>query len=211
MTRTPCDSGGSEHLVEHHRLLATPSIRGIEKPYTSASITATLWPCWASATARLAVTEDLPTPPLPEEISSGRVREPGSLKGMARPSAWPWAGWEPAVDAGVAVEALAQLGALVVGHHGEVEGDVVDAGQARTAPVTRLVISARSGHPATVRATRTATRPPCDVDRADHAEVDDRAVQLGVLDRAQRFDDLVGGDGHGGGLLTPGISPIGDR
>ena len=31
-----------------------------------------------------------------------------------------------------------------------------------------------------------------DVDAADHAEVDDRAVQLGVLDRSQRLDDLLG-------------------
>ena len=46
-----------------------PSMRGIEKPQTSASTTATLWPRWASATARFVVTDDLPTPPLPDAIS----------------------------------------------------------------------------------------------------------------------------------------------
>jgi len=35
----------------------------------------------------LVVTLDLPTPPLPDEISSGRVFDPGSEKGIVRPSA----------------------------------------------------------------------------------------------------------------------------
>jgi hypothetical protein len=38
-------------------------------PYTSASITPTWKPAWASATARLAATVDFPTPPLPDEIA----------------------------------------------------------------------------------------------------------------------------------------------
>ena len=75
-------------------------MRGIEKPQTSASTTATDLPCWASAMARLVVTDDLPTPPLPDAISSTRVLDAGSANGMARPSAWPWAGWVPAVAAG---------------------------------------------------------------------------------------------------------------
>jgi hypothetical protein len=37
---------------------------------------------------RLVVTDDLPTPPLPEAMSSTRVRDDGSAKGIARPSAW---------------------------------------------------------------------------------------------------------------------------
>ena len=75
-------------------------MRGIEKPHTSASTTATSLPRRARATARLVVTEDLPTPPLPEATSSTRVGLPGSAKGIARPSAWPWACWLPAVAAG---------------------------------------------------------------------------------------------------------------
>ena len=79
---------------------STPSIRGIEKPHTSASMTATLRPRWARATDRFVVTDDLPTPPLPEAISSTRVVLAGSANGIARPSAWPWAGWLPAVADG---------------------------------------------------------------------------------------------------------------
>ena len=67
----------------------------------------------------------------------------------------------------------------------------------RTAAVTRFWISLRSGQPATVSATRTPTVPSAlQVDVAHHAQVDDRAPQLGILHRAQRFDDLLGGDGH---------------
>ncbi len=46
------------------------------------------------------MTEDLPTPPLPDAISSTRVVLSGSANGMARPSAWPWAAWLPAVADG---------------------------------------------------------------------------------------------------------------
>ena len=59
----------------------------MEKPHTSASMTATLWPRWASATARFVVTDDLPTPPLPDAMSRTRVCDDGSANGITRPSA----------------------------------------------------------------------------------------------------------------------------
>ena len=66
-----------------------------------------------------------------------------------------------------------------------------------TASVTRRWISLRSGQPATVRATRMEARAVVgELDVADHAEVDDRPVQLGILDGAEDVDDLVGSDGH---------------
>ena len=68
---------------------STPSIRGMEKPHTSASTTATSRPRPARATARLVVTEDLPTPPLPEATSITRVEELASANGTARPSECP--------------------------------------------------------------------------------------------------------------------------
>ena len=83
------------------------------------------------------MTLDLPTPPLPDEISSGRVFEPAWANGIARPSAWPWAGCEPALAAGVAVQGPAEVLALLVGHHGELEIDRVDAierGRRRPSP-----------------------------------------------------------------------------
>ena len=39
----------------------------------------------------LTVTDDLPTPPLPDEMPSTRVFDPASAKGMALPGRDPWA------------------------------------------------------------------------------------------------------------------------
>ena len=142
------------------------------------------------------MTDDLPTPPLPEAISSTRVRLDGSAKGIARPSAWPWACWLPAVDGRVAVQLLAELGALVVGHHREVELGPLDAGEGgdrRGDPVLDLVAQ-RAARDGEGDADRHVTA--VDGDAPDHAEVDDAAVQLGIFDGAQRVDD-VGFGGHG--------------
>ena len=72
-----------------------------------------------------------------------------------------------------------------------------------------VLISLRSGQPGTVRAISTPTVPSApQVDVAHHAQVDDRAVQLGVLHRAERFDDLLGGR-HGAPRPCPRCSPVG--
>ena len=104
MQRTPLASGGTSIWSMTIGGCCTPSIRGIEKPHTSASTTATPLPRWARATARLVVTDDLPTPPLPDAMSSTRVLRSGSANGMARPSAWPWAWLAAGGGRGVAVE-----------------------------------------------------------------------------------------------------------
>ena len=54
-----------------------PNILGIEKPQTSASTTPTCFPSSAKAIARFVVTEDFPTPPFPDAISSTRVVDSG--------------------------------------------------------------------------------------------------------------------------------------
>ena len=46
-------------------------------------------PCSAIATARFAVSDDLPTPPLPEAIPITLVSEPGAANGMNRSAAPP--------------------------------------------------------------------------------------------------------------------------
>ena len=89
MQRTPWASGGMSMPSITVGECDTPSIRGMEKPQTSASTTATSLPSPASATARLVVTEDLPTPPLPDAMSSTRVDELASANGTARPSECP--------------------------------------------------------------------------------------------------------------------------
>src|SRR6478609_7692186 len=48
----------------------------------SASTTPTRSPCCAIATARFAVTDDLPTPPLPDATANTLVSEVGLLNGM---------------------------------------------------------------------------------------------------------------------------------
>ncbi len=74
------------------------------------------------------MTLDLPTPPLPDEMSSGRVFEPFLANGMLAPLGvavgrvlW------PAVAPASPCRRLAQFLALAVGHHGELEVDRVDA------------------------------------------------------------------------------------
>ena len=99
----------------------------------SASTTPTEWPRAARATARFVVTLDLPTPPLPDEISSGRVRDPGWANGIGRPSAWPCGcPWAWAWPCPLPCSFVRSVLALLVGHHGEVErdpGDAVDGEQ----------------------------------------------------------------------------------
>ena len=100
--------------------------------------------------------------------------------------------------AGVAVERAAQVLAILVAHHGELEVDRLDS----------VELCGGLGHPpldlALERTARHGQRDQhaddtvvADRHTAQHAEVDDRAVQLGVLDWAQSVDDLF--FGHGGG------------
>ncbi len=140
---------------------STPSIRGIEKPQTSASTTPTLLPRCARATARLVVTDDLPTPPLPEAMSSTRVRQAGSANGIGpalgvavgrlgagggAPGS-PWSSWRTAARSSSVITVKSTSTRST-------------PSRAVTASVTRWSISARSGQPATVRAIWTWTLPP---------------------------------------------------
>ena len=99
-----------------------------------------------------------------------------------------------------ALELLGQGGALLFGHDAEVDVDVghtVERGH-------------RVGHePDDLGPHRTARDgqrdghlhvPAVDLDPPDHVQLDDRAVDLGVLDRAQGFEHLSlvwGLAGHG--------------
>ena len=97
----------------------------------------------------------------------------------------------------VSLHDLADLGPLLVGHDGELGRGVVD-------PVER---DNRVTYPTVDLGSKRATgdrqrhddrdRSPIDDDVAHHAEVDDAAMQFGILDRSQGVDDLRFGDGHG--------------
>ena len=91
----------------------------------------------------------------------------------------------------------AQCLALLIGHHRELEvdrGDPVERHDRVVHAVLDLVAQWASGdgqgdedrH----RAVGSRLGAP------DHVEVDDRAVQLGILHRTQRLDDLLRRDGH---------------
>ena len=122
----------------------------------------------AIAAARFTVTLDLPTPPLPDATAYTRVSEPGCANGITGSAASPRS-------------MLAQLGALLVAHH--VEGDGDGSG-------TRHV-GDRLGHPlgdlGLLRARRRG-QVDLDVHRAvvgdrdalDHVELGDRAAEFRV-------------------------------
>ena len=160
MQDTPWDSGGisMESITTGARSM--PSIRGMEKPHTSASTMAVFLPRLARLTARLVVTDDLPTPPLPEATSRTRVLDPASAKGMVRPSAWPWAAWLPAVALGsptISSRTRARSSSLITS---KVTSTDCTSSRAWTASPTRRWISFFSGQPGTVRATSTRTDAP---------------------------------------------------
>src|SRR3712207_6837730 len=105
----------------------------------SASTTPTDSPRFASAAARLTVTDDLPTPPLPEATAYTRVSEPGWAKGMTDS-----AESEPRTVR----RSSARCSSLITSRTTDTD---VTPGTADTAWVTRLVIVSRIGQLATVR------------------------------------------------------------
>ncbi len=105
---------------------------------------------------------------------------------------------------GIAVEPLTQRGPLVVGHDREVQVDGFDAvegGQGARDPVLDLVAQRAPGHG---QGDLHADPRLGDRDRAHHPEVDDAAMELGILHGAQGVDDLGFGDWHGIGSWLEG-------
>ena len=92
----------------------------------------------------------------------------------------------------IAVQTLTKLLAVGVGHHGELE---IDAGHAversdRLRDASRDLVAQRAS------GDREGDQDPdpavvVQVDVAEHPEIDDRSVQLRVLDRTERIDDLL--------------------
>ena len=100
----------------------------------------------------------------------------------------------------VAVHQLSDLGPLLIGHHAEVDRDEVDAVERlhRVGDLGLDLIAERAARDGEVDADLDVTT----VDRggANHPEVDDAAVQLGILNRTQRVDDSGFSDRHGQGV-----------
>ena len=95
-----------------------------------------------------------------------------------------------AVTAALGSQPLRERLALFVGHHREVELDPADTRQRLDRaghPVGDLVAQRASGDR---ERDRDPDPFPLEPDPAHHAEIDDRAVELGILDRSERIDDL---------------------
>ena len=112
----------------------------------SASSTPTDSPRAAIAAARLTVTLDLPTPPLPDATAYTRVSEPGWANGMTGSRASPRSCLRSSVRCSSFITSRVTLTAPV-------------PGTSATAAVTRSEISVFFGHAAVVRYISTCTPP----------------------------------------------------
>ena len=161
-----------------------PSRRGTENPQMSASSTPTVSPRWARATARLTVTEDLPTPPLPEATARTRA-----VSGMSVTAPGP-----PAPAPGPVHERTA-LGGVHLPH------DDLDPTHAREAPDAGLdvvLIWVRRGQPGHGQGHLDLDLPVgVHAQGPDHAQIDDVVAQLGVDHPQQRGADRLLGWGRG--------------
>ncbi|CNU89097.1 Uncharacterised protein [Mycobacterium tuberculosis] len=115
-----------------------PIIRGIEWPWISASSTPIDRPRTAIAAARLTVTVDFPTPPLPEATAYTRVKESGCANGMTGSRVSPRNCLRSSVRCSSLITSKLTRTAEV-------------PGTSATARVTRSVISDFFGQPAMVR------------------------------------------------------------
>ena len=104
----------------------------------SASTTPTDSPRAAIAAARFTVTDDLPTPPLPDAMQYTLVSEPGWANGITGSAASPRSPRRSSARCSSLITSSSTRTALI-------------PGTADTAAVTRLVIVSRIGQPATVR------------------------------------------------------------
>ena len=155
---------------------STPIIFGTEKPYTSASSRPTWAPVWARATARLTVTDDLPTPPLPEEIPMTLVRDPGAMicpvcRARRRRLA-----------SGGLSEPKDELGRLFLVHRGEGDDHLSHVGQGGQGTLHALDEAVASGPAGGGLAQGDRDRLSLHPDRSHQAELADAPQQLGVLD-----------------------------
>ena len=161
----------------------------------SASRSPTTSPRWARATARLTVTEDLPTPPLPEDTARTRA-----VAGMSVDNARSSCALRRARSMR-ALRSAASISPITT-------STTRTPGRLPTRASTSDFSWVRSGHPATVRATPTSTRPS---GSTDTARTMPRSTMLSpssgsiTPSRAARTVSSVGGEE---GVGTPLILPF---
>ena len=153
-------------------------MRGTEKPQMSASMTPTVIPRAAMAAARFTVTDDLPTPPLPEATIRTLVVAGTSVSGA----------FSAHVESGPGHGRGLLLGVELVPR----EVDLDDTpGRSATRARTSRWIWARRGQPEVVRAMVTSTRPSSSIRHGTgHAQLDDVGAQLGIDDAPEHAEDI---------------------
>ena len=167
-------------------------MRGTLKPQMSASSTPTVSPRAASAAARFTVTDDLPTPPLPLATASTRVVDDTSV-GAACSRALKRARCM-----------AADFCSLVISPYSTFTE--VTPGRPRTFDSTSWRICDPQRTPGGgERHLHHDVAVGADPDVVDHAQVDDRGVQLGVDDPGQHAPDVVG---RGRGTRAPARGPV---
>ena len=144
----------------------------------SASSTPTVNPRAASATARFTVTDDLPTPPLPDAMASTRASAGTSVSGASS-------------------RAFQRARAMTAAR----SSASIAATSTRTEPTqssawtwltTSFSIWLRSGQDAMVSAHLYGDVGSLDGDAAHHAQIHDRVAELGIHHRTQAVAHLVG-------------------
>ena len=98
---------------------------------------------------------------------------------------------------GIAVQHLADLCPLLIGHYPEVDADEVDTieGGDRLGDLALDLVA--QGTTRDREVDTDLDMAAVDRGRPDHAEVDDAAMEFGILHRTQGVDDGGFGDGHG--------------
>ena len=170
----------------------------------SASSTPTVRPRAASAAARFAVIDDFPTPPFPLPTAITRVVAAISVGGAAcaachrarcitfERSSWVISSYSTCTSRTPGRPAIFERTSLPIWPR---------SGQAA------VVERDPHGHPAVA----------CDLDPVDHAQIDDRGVQLRIEYAREHASDVVGagrggiGVGHWAGFRRAGLRGVGHR
>ena len=172
---------------------SSPSIRGTEKPQMSASITPTVNPSAAIAQARFTVTDDLPTPPLPEatmttlvvgdsEVWSGR----SAMRRRARSIAVAFSSW---VSSDQSIRTF------------------TTPGSPPTRARTSFWICARSGHPLVVSATCTWATPSSSI-RAPLAMPSSTMSRPSSGSMTPRSSPITSSEVGSGGVVAAGCGAV---
>ena len=227
----PVDHGGHEQVVEGHRARSSrPASSAPRSRRRRRRATRRRGPGAARATARFTVTDDFPTPPLPEEIPTTRVRDPGAMKRLGRPASCPSGAGGPPGAVRVAVgtappvtgstgsppgpsaKPAVELLALLAGHGGGLDLHLAHPGQRPHGPDHQVDEFVGVGPAVHGQRHHHRCLAPSRSHGPHHPELAQAAAQRGVFDGRGGGAYVGIGRGHGASLgkgpaARPGITP----